>query len=201
MIRSMKPLLKRAKVGKSFRIWRPCPNCHQQFDIESAVYRSGWSTFAPSSCGVRCPICKMVLAAHQRKGFAIFWAVFAIVFTCVFAGILTKQFTRTTARLIVIAFGIAMGIFAVLMKRWRMRSLIELSVPPSGVVLREVHPSAKDYADLEGKGGREREIRIETPVAEDSGPEWICSNCNQPNPASFDVCWKCNHRHPGRTDS
>jgi hypothetical protein len=193
MIRSMKPLLKRAKVGKSFLIWRTCPNCHQQFDIESALHLSGWSSLAPSNFGVRCPICKMVLAAHQRKGFGAFWAVFAIVFTFAFVGIMTKHLTRVTVLPIVVG----MAIFAVLMSRWKIRSLIELSVPPSGVVLREVHSSAKDYAYLEGKDGRERELRIETPVAEDSRPEWICSNCKQSNPGSFDVCWKCNHRHPG----
>ena len=92
-----------------------------------------------------------------------------------------------------------MGIFAFLMNQWKLRSLIELTVPPPGVVLREVHPSAKDYAYLEGKNGGEHELRFDTAVPEDSRPEWICSNCDQSNPASFDVCWKCNHRQPSQT--
>ena len=190
----MKSLLKRAKEGTSFRIWRTCPNCHQEFDIESALHLSEWSTLAPSNCGVRCPTCKLVLVAHQRRGFAVFWAVFTIVFAFVFVGIKTNQLTRVAVLPIVVG----MGIFAVLMKRWKLRSLIELSVPPPGVVLREVHPSAKDYAYLEGKNGRVQVVRIETSVTEDSRPEWICSNCEQSNPASFEACWKCNHRQPIR---
>jgi hypothetical protein len=104
------------------------------------------------------------------------------------------QFTRIT----VVPIVVGMGIFAFFMNRWKLRSLIELSVPPRGMVLREVHPSAKDYAYLEGKNGREQELRIEKSVTEDSRPEWICSHCEQSNPASFYVCWKCDHRQPGR---
>jgi hypothetical protein len=190
----MSLLHKRAKAVTPFRIWRTCPNCHQQFDIESALHLSEWSTLAPSNCGVRCPTCKLVLAAHQRRGFAVFWAAFAIVFAFVFVGIKTHQLTRIT----VVPIVVGMGIFAFFMNRWKLRSLIELSVPPRGVVLREVHPSAKDYAYLEGKNGREQELRIEKSVTEDSRPEWICSHCEQSNPASFYVCWKCDHRQPGR---
>ncbi len=188
----MKLLPRLAKVGNSSQIWRSCPNCHQQFDIGPALHRSGWSTLASSRFGVRCPICKMVLAAHQRRGFAAFWFVFVVVFTSVFAGIATKHLARVT----MLPIAVAMAIFAVLMNRWKLRTLIELSVPPPGVALREVYPSAKEYAYLEGKAERGREFRIEASEAEDSRPEWICSNCKQPNPSSFDVCWKCNHRRP-----
>jgi len=27
------------------------------------------------------------------------------------------------------------------------------------------------------------------------GPEWICSSCNESNPASFDLCWNCETAH------
>ena len=137
----------------------------------------------------------MVLAAHQRKGFAAFWVVFAVVFTFVFIGRKTNQLPRISLLPIVVG----MLIFALLMHRWKLRSLIELTVPPPGLVLREVHPSARDYAYLEGKSGREQALRLNTALTEQSGPEWICSNCEQSNPTSFDLCWKCNHRQPYRT--
>lgn len=189
----MNRLSKYARVFTPLRIWRTCPNCHQQFDIGSALSLSGWSTLAPSNCGLRCPNCKMVLAAHQRRGFAAFWVVFSIVFAFVFVGIKTNELTRIRLPTIVVS----MVIFSLLMNRWKLRSLIELTVPPTGVVLSEVHPSAEDYAYLGGKN-REQELRIERSVTEDSRPEWICSHCEQSNPASFDACWKCNHRQPGR---
>jgi hypothetical protein len=185
-------LVKSARVVTPFRIWRTCPDCQQQIDIELALRLSSWSKLAPSNCGVRCPTCKMVLAAHQRRGFAVFWVVFAIAF--VFLGIKTGLLTRVSVMPIVLG----MAIFAALMNRWKLRSLIALSVPPPGVELREVHPSAKDYAYLEGKNGRDQELRFDTAMTEDSRPEWICANCEQSNPASFDLCWKCNHRRPGR---
>jgi hypothetical protein len=178
-----------------FRVWRTCPNCQQQIDIELALRLSSWSSLAPSNYGIRCPTCKMVLAAHQRADSAAFWVVFVIVFAFVFLGIKTNHLTRIGVLPIVVG----MGIFALLMNRWKLRALIELSVPPPGVVLREVHPSANDYAHLEGKNGREQELRLDTAVTEDSRPEWICSNCEQSNPASFELCWKCNHSQPSRT--
>jgi hypothetical protein len=191
----MKFSVKSAKAFIPFRVWRTCPNCQQQIDIELALRLSSWSKLAPSNCGVRCPTCKMVLAAHQRTGFAAFWVTYTIVFAFVFVGVMTNQLTRISVLPIVAG----MGVFALLMNRWKLRSLIELTVPPPGVVLREVHPSARDYAYLEGKNRREQEIRLDTAVTEDTRPEWICSNCEQSNPASFDLCWKCNHRPRSRT--
>jgi hypothetical protein len=109
-----------------FRVWRTCPNCQQQIDIELALRLSSWSNLAPSNYGIRCPTCKMVLAAHQRAGSAAFWVVFAIVFAFIFLGIKTNQLTRIGVLPIVVG----MGIFALLMNRWKLRSLIELTVPP-----------------------------------------------------------------------
>ena len=88
--------------------------------------------------------------------------------------------------------------FALFMQRWRFRSLIELGLPPPGVELREVLPSAKEYAYFEGKDGRDKAFSFDLATTEDPGPEWICSNCKQPNPTSFDLCWKCNHRRAAR---
>jgi hypothetical protein len=191
----MKFSVKSARGFTPFRVWRTCPNCQQPIDIELALRLSSWSKLAPSNCGVRCPTCKMVLVAHQRSGFAAFWVVFVIVFAFIFFAIKTNQLTRISMLPIVLG----MGVFALLMNRWKLRSLIELTVPPPGVVLREVHPSAKDYAYLESNRGREQALRLDTALTEDSRPEWICSNCEQSNPASFDLCWKCNHRQPSRT--
>jgi hypothetical protein len=183
-------------VYRDMRNWRTCPNCHQRIDLDSALGVSGWSKLAPSNCGVRCPNCKKVLAARQRRGFAVFWAVLAVVTAIVMLG-------RATGRLSVISVAlIELGllVFVWFMRRWRVRSLIELSLPPPGVELREVRPSSKEYAYLEGKDGRDQAFRFDPAAKADQRPEWICGNCKQPNPASFDLCWKCNHGRPGRTD-
>ncbi len=191
----MNLLSRYARVFTPLRIWRACPNCQRQFDIGLAVSRSSWSSLAPSSCGVRCPTCKMVLAAHQRRGFAAFWIVFAVVFAMEMLCIVTGHLAR--AGMLLTTLGL--GVFAVFMQRWRLKSLIELSLPPPGVELREVLPSAREYAYLEGKSGRTKAWQFDPATTEEPGPEWICSNCWQPNPASFDLCWKCNHQRASRT--
>ncbi len=198
----MNPRVKFAKVVTAFErlrrtmhYWRTCPNCKQQIDLESAIRRSGWSKLAPSNCGIRCPNCKMILAARQRGGYAAVWAVLAVVFAIEFLAIKTGHLTRTGMGLI----GLGLLVFILFMQRWRLRSLIQLSLPPSGVDLREVLPSAKTYAYIEGKDGRDKAFRFDSATTEDPGPEWICSNCKHPNPASFELCWKCNHGRSART--
>jgi hypothetical protein len=198
----MNSLVQYAKVVTSFkglrramRSWRTCPNCNQQIDLALALRLSGWSKLVPSNFGIRCPNCRMVLAARQRGGFWIFWAVLAVVFVIEVVGIATGHVTRTSIGLV----GLVLGVFALFMGRWRLKSLIELGLPPPGVELREVHPSARDYAYLEDKDGRDKAFQFDTTTKVEPGPEWICSNCKQPNPASFDLCWKCNHGRAGRT--
>jgi hypothetical protein len=174
---------------------RTCPNCYQPIDLELALRLSSWSKSAPSNCGVRCPKCKIILAARQRGGFGAFWVVLAVAFATIMIGQTTRRLSRTSVLLI----ELALVVLALFMQRWRLRSLIELSLPPPGVELREVHPSAKDYAYLEGRNGRDQELRFDPAMTEDLRPEWICANCEQSNPASFDFSWKCNHRQLGRT--
>ena len=41
-------------------------NGHQTIDLELALRLSGWSELAPTSFGVRCPNCKMILAAPSE---------------------------------------------------------------------------------------------------------------------------------------
>ena len=190
------------KIGTAFRnlrramrCWRTCPNCNQDIDIQLALRLSGWSKLAPPRFGIRCPNCKEILAARQRRGFAAFWIVFAVVFAVQMLGIWTGHLAR--AGILLTTLGL--GVFAVFMQRWRLKSLIELSLPPPDVELREVLPSAREYAYLEGKSGRTKPFQFDPSTTEDPGPEWICSNCKQPNPASFDLCWKCNHRGAART--
>jgi hypothetical protein len=203
----MNLLLKYAKVFTSlpnFRgaspSWRTCPNCHQPTDLELALRLSSWSKLAPSNCGVRCPNCKMILAARQRGGFGAFWVVVVAAFaTMVMIGQTTRQFSRTSVLLIESPFVVLLMVLALFMERWRLRSLIELSLPPPGVELREVHPSAKDYAYLEGRDERDKVFQFDAATTAVPGPEWICSNCKQSNPASFDLCWKCNHGRTVRT--
>jgi hypothetical protein len=170
--------------------WRTCPNCNQQIDIELALRLSGWSRFAPPNCGVRCPKCKKVLAACQRAGMAVYWCVFSIVVALGLLGIATGHLTRP----VMLLAAAVLGVFSVLMQRWRLKSLIELDLPPPGVELREVQPSAKEYEYLDGRGARDKVFRFNQASFEVTGPEWNCSNCKRSNPASFDVCWKCNHR-------
>src|ERR1700679_720321 len=137
----------------------------------------------------------MILAARQRGGDSAFWAVFAVVSAFVLLGITTGRLSRINVLLI--ESGLA--VFAVCMQRWRLRSLIELSVPPPGVELREVLPSEKEYAYRDGKEGRDRAFRIDPATTDDHRPEWVCGNYNEPNPYSFDLFWKCNHGRPSWT--
>ena len=171
---------------------RTCPNCQQLIDLDSALGRSGWSTWAPSDYGVRCPKCKVILAVCQRPGFAVFWAVLVIVGAIILVGELMGRLSRASVGLITLG----LLVFAVFMRRWRVGSLIELSVPPPGTKLREVLPSAREYAFLEGKDGRDKVFQPDPVATESELPAWTCSNCGQPNPGSLGVCWKCNHCRP-----
>ena len=27
------------------------------------------------------------------------------------------------------------------------------------------------------------------------GPQWICDNCNEENPGTFELCWQCGHKN------
>jgi hypothetical protein len=193
----MNPMVGYSKVVTSFRnfrsatrCWRTCPNCNQQIDIQLALRLSGWSKLASPKFGIRCPNCKKILAARQQGGIAAFWIVFAVVFAMEMLGIVTGHLAR--AGMFLSTLGL--GVFAVFMQRWRLRSLIELSLPPPGVELREMLPSAREYAYLEGKSGPTKAFQFDPATTEEPGPEWICSKCRQPNPASFDLCWKCNHQ-------
>lgn len=174
---------------------RTCPNCHQLFDLDAALGFSGWSKLAPSNCGVRCPNCQIILAVRQRPGLAIFWGVLFVVSAILLTGQVNDWFSRTE----VAVMQLGLVVFALLMFRWKVRSLIELRVPPPGVDLREVTPSAREYRYLEGKDGQGDAFQPDPTAREDQLPEWTCPNCAQANPASFDLCWKCNHRRPVRT--
>jgi hypothetical protein len=195
MIRYPKVFTSFRKLRRAMQCWRICPNCNQQIDIALALRLSGWSKLASPKFGIRCPNCKTILAVRQRRGFAAFWIVFAIVFPMELLGIWTGHVTR--AGMLLTALGL--GLLGACMQRWRLRSLIELSLPPPGVELREVFPTTREYAYLEGKSGRTKPFQFHTAIPENLGPEWSCSNCKQLNPASFDVCWKCNHRRATRT--
>lgn len=37
---------------------------------------------------------------------------------------------------------------------------------------------------------------IESISSDNNGKEWICQHCGETNPASFDVCWKCQADRP-----
>ncbi len=198
----MNPLIHYDKAVEAFsglrramHHWRACPNCHQEIDLALALRVSGWSKLAPSNCGVRCPNCKRVLAVRQRAGFAVFWVVPAVVFAILLVGQHSGHLSRNS----VACIGAALAIFAFLMGQWRVRSLIEICLPPAGVELREVRPSSREYAYLEGKDGRDQAFQFGPDSNADQRPEWICPNCNQANPGLFDLCWKCNHGRPGRT--
>lgn len=171
--------------------WRTCPNCRQRIDLDLALGLSGWSKLAPLNCGIRCPNCKVILAARQRPGIAVFWAALGVVLTLMLVGQETGRLSRTGVGLI----GLCLLVFALFVRRWRLRSIV-LSVPPPGVKLREVTPSAREYAYIEGKDGRDKVFVPDPTTTEDQLPEWTCANCKQLNPASFDVCWKCNHGRP-----
>lgn len=173
--------------------WRNCPNCRQRIDLELALGLSGWSKIAPAKYGIRCPNCKVVLAARQRPGVAIFWALLVVLLALMFVG----QETGGMPRIVVWLFGLCLVIVVVFMRRWRLRS-IELSVPPRGLKLREVTPSEREYAYREGKDGRNRPFVADPDpgITTAKLPEWTCLNCKQRNPAEFDVCWKCNHGRP-----
>jgi hypothetical protein len=170
---------------------RTCPNCRQRIDLDLAVRFSGWSKLAPPNFGIRCPNCKVVLAARQRPGLAVFWVVFGIVLTVMLLGQQTGRWTRTSLGLL----GLCLFVLALSIRWWRLRS-IELSVPPAGLKLGEVTPSTREYAYLENKDDREKVFMPDPNTTENQPSEWTCLNCNQPNPASFGVCWKCNHGRP-----
>jgi hypothetical protein len=87
------------------------PNCNQQIDLALALRLSGWSKWAPSNFGVRCPNCKMILAARQHGGFAAFWAVLAVVSAIEVLAIVTGHLTRTNMARI----SLALGLFALFM--------------------------------------------------------------------------------------
>jgi hypothetical protein len=133
----------------------------------------------------------MVLAAHQRPGVAILWFVLVVWLALMFIGQQTGRLSRTGFGLM----GLCLVVLALFIRRWRLRS-IELTVPPPGVKLREVMPTAREYAYREGKNARDNVFRPDLTVPPDELLEWVCANCRQANPASFDVCWKCNHGRP-----
>lgn len=161
-----------------------CPNCHRPIDIDRAAAMSGWSRFAPVTFGVRCPKCKKILAASQRSDW-FRWVVLFLGFGLVFAGQLGGQLQKPVALLVVAALGI-------LVIWWRPPT-ITLRQPPAGIALREITPSAREYAYLEGRDDRASEFRPDMTTAETGSADWTCANCRQPNPGSFDYCWKCNH--------
>jgi hypothetical protein len=171
--------------------WQTCPNCRQRIDLDLALGYSGWSKLAPLDCGIRCPNCKMILAARQRPGLALLWAIMATVLALMFFGQEAGRLSRTAIG--VMGFGLM--IIALFIRRWRLRS-IELSVPPPGVKLREVTPSAREYAYREGRHRRDKAFEPDPTRTGEELPEWVCPNCKQSNPSGFDVCWKCNHGRP-----
>ena len=35
--------------------------------------------------------------------------------------------------------------------------------------------------------------RYQHELSHNTGDEWTCPSCSEPNPANFDSCWKCGH--------
>lgn len=165
-----------------------CPNCQQPIDVDRAAGMSGWSRVAPVAFGIRCPKCKKILAASQRSDW-FRWVVLFLGFGFVSVGRIGGHLSEPVALLLVAVLGL-------LVLRWR-HPAIRLSQPPAGVALREVTPSEREYAYLEGRDDRASEFRPAIPTAETDSADCTCINCRQPNPASFEACWKCNH--PKRT--
>jgi len=173
---------------------RICPNCQQPFDLAAAIRMSGWSRTAPVSCGIRCPTCKRVLSAHDVRGLAarsLPWILVAFCLAALF-GIATGHLPRAALLLIGPAFIAAISVHG----RWTLRRMVLLEIPPPGVVLREVFPSAREYAYLEGKEDPGLGFQPDDEAMTDPSPDWTCSNCAQANPSALARCWKCNHGRP-----
>lgn len=161
-----------------------CPNCHQLIDVGRAVGMSGWSRLMPRTLGVRCPKCKKVVAASQRSSWR-FWVLFLLGFGLVLVGQINGHLSKPVA----VLFQVILAVVALL----RRHPPVILRQPPAGVSLLEATPSTREYEYLEGRGARAEEFRPDSQSVESESADWACANCRQPNPASFDVCWKCNH--------
>lgn len=161
-----------------------CPNCHQLIDVGLAVSMSGWTRLMRQTYGVRCPKCKKVVAASQRSNWPL-WFVLFLGFGLVLVGQMGGQLSKPIALFFVVILGVVVLL-------WR-HPPVMLSRPPTGVALLEATPSTREYEYLEGRGARTAEFRPDAPTVESESDDWACTNCRQSNPASFDVCWKCNH--------
>ena len=161
-----------------------CPNCHQLIDVGLAVGMSGWSRRLPRTFGVRCPNCKKVVAASQRSNWPL-WTVLFLGFGLVLVGQINGHLSKPVAVLLQV-------ILAAVVLLWRYPPVI-LMRPPAGVALLEATPSSREYEYLEGRSVRAAEFRPDAQTVESQSADWVCTNCRQSNPASFDVCWKCNH--------
>jgi hypothetical protein len=64
----------------------------------------------------------------------------------------------------------------------------------------EFRPAAEVWVSDDGDYESARRIVTDTIATIDSkahAAPWICANCSEENPQSFDVCWSCGHEKGG----
>lgn len=81
------------------------------------------------------------------------------------------------------------GVEAVIQNEYSGRSAVPGFRPPAEVWIR----NAADYETA-------RQIVVDTIAALDRKsdlPPWVCPNCREENPQSFEVCWNCGREKSG----
>jgi hypothetical protein len=82
------------------------------------------------------------------------------------------------------------GIAAAILNEHSGRSAVPAFRPPAEVWIED----DSDYENARRIVGE----TLATLDRADTAPPWICSNCREENPQSFDACWSCGREKNGR---
>ena len=172
-----------------------CPNCGHE--VRAADLRREYGRrrvpFDGTQWGIRCPTCRFVSKIHRAR------AYFATACGCAIAAPLAIWGQGPVAaglgepgQIAVVAA--CYGLALVIHFRWA-PPFIQLQAPEPGELLRPSRSTEEEIADdpqyrKDCEAADEQNRWIET-MNDPARQPWKCASCGEENPATFEICWKC----------
>ena len=182
-----------------------CPTCDQKIDLSylySKCSQDRNGIFKDRPVGITCPHCHAKLRVRQ------FWEIFVRTLMCAivvigFLPLLIWTKTRTedaNNAVSLLFFVVAFLVVGMGSKYRRFTQLVNVKMDELPTVRFPLETKTEELSHAESEEQRAEQESYDWAMKNsfsdvDKSSSWRCSKCKEENPASFEVCWNCQHEH------
>lgn len=173
-----------------------CPNCESLLplsDVRREVFRI--TGLFGKKFGIRCTVCRSVLKVKALRPWALIVSMDAFVMLGL-AWIGTLRPKPIPDEQLAPALILLFGIGALVVWRWIPRFAQVRPLEPGEQLTIEAELSILDDMSDEDKSEIADRAEWAESVKDASRVPWRCESCGEENPATFDICWKCQSARP-----